>query len=244
MPKINLTCLKKTELATKIYFIQMGSDTELNFKPGQFISLEVAPREYRSYSLINLKTQASHDQEHPTIIEFLVNTKSGGLGSQCFESMNIGENYAGLGPLGKFALIENTRPKVFIATGTGLGPFVGMINQVFAQDPKASIQLYFGVYSPEYDFSHQFFTEYLNNSNYPNFKIITCADSLNPNQATLTDTYLGKVTEILPKFVSDFQAFDFYICGNPLMVAAMESSLRESGADENIFMEKYESLAK
>jgi NAD(P)H-flavin reductase len=244
MPKIQLTCLEKTQLAPKIYFIKMGCSDLLDFKPGQFISLEVAPKEYRSYSLISLDPSKEPDQIHSATVEFLVNTKSGGLGSQCIENMNVGDNYNGLGPLGKFALVESQKPKVFIATGTGLGPFIGMIKQIFNQVPNTSVQLYFGVYSPEYDFSHQFFTEYLNNSSYPNFKIITCADSLNPDQTTLTDTYLGKVTEILPKFVSDFKAYDFYICGNPLMVAAMESSLRESGADENIFMEKYESLAK
>ena len=250
MPKSTITCLDKIELAPKIYLVKFGVDNKLEYFPGQFISMEVAPKEYRSYSLVSYQGELTSSTDFKSQIEFLVNTRSGGVGSQAIEKMQIGDTYNSLGPLGKFALVENENPKVFIATGTGLGPFIGMINSILKANPKADVKLFFGVYALEYDFTKRFFEDYLDQNKYPNFKIITCSDNFNTDESQIdfetnqTSQYLGKVTEIIVKIVSDFNSADFYICGNPYMVVDMEKTLLEKGAKDNIYTEKYGTLTK
>ncbi len=248
MPKSIITCLDKIELAPKIYLVKFGVNNQLDFIPGQFISMEVGASQYRSYSLVCYQQDINPTNDQKSQIEFLVNTKSGGTGSQAIEKMQIGDSFTALGPLGKFALIENDRPKIFIATGTGLGPFVGMIEKILKANCKAKVDLFFGVYSLEYDFTKRFFGDYLDPVKYPNFKIITCADSLTPEQIAdksfQLNFHLGKVTEILTHRVMDYSAADFYICGNPYMVTDMEKTLQNKGASDNIYLEKYGVLAK
>jgi len=248
MPKSIITCLDKIELAPKIYLVKFGVNNQLEYTPGQFISMEVAPKEYRSYSLVCYQKEIHEIGEQKSQLEFLVNTKSGGFGSQAIEKMQIGDSFNALGPLGKFALIENDRPKVFIATGTGLGPFVAMIEQILNSNSKAQVDLFFGVYSIEYDFTKRFFGDYLDTIKYPNFKITTCADSLDQDPITdpelPTNLYLGKVTAVITQVITDYEIADFYICGNPYMVTDMEKLLQNKGASENIYLEKYGVLPK
>lgn len=250
MPKSTITCLDKIELAPKIFLVKFGVDSKLEYTPGQFISMEVAPKEYRSYSLVCCQDELAVNSEYKSQIEFLVNTKSGGSGSQAIEKMEIGDSFSAMGPLGKFNLIENQKAKVFIATGTGLGPFIAMIDLVLKSNPKAEVKLFFGVYSLEYDFTKRFFQDYLDPNKYPNFKIITCADSLEVDEPETdsktqqTSRYLGKVTEVIKKLITDFDTPDFYICGNPYMVTDMEKSLLENGAKDNVYTEKYGVLTK
>ena len=244
MPKSTITCLDKIELAPKIYLLKFGVDIVLDYIAGQFISVEVAPKTYRSYSLMSYLKDESNDSEYKTQIEFLVNTRSGGEGSQAIEKAVTGDKFVALGPLGKFHLVENDIPKVFVATGTGLGPFVGMIGETLKSNPKANITLFFGVYSSEFDYCRRFFVDYLDKVKYTNFNIITCSDSLLENETENESLKLGKVTVVIPQIISDFTASDFYVCGNPFMVADTEKLLLEKGAKENIYTEKYGTLPK
>lgn len=244
MPKSIITCLDKMELAPKIYLLKFGVDTVLDYIPGQFISVEVAPKVFRSYSLMSYLKDDSSNAEHKTQVEFLVNTRSGGEGSQAIERTNPGDKFNALGPLGKFNLVENDRPKVFVATGTGLGPFVGMIGSILKSNPKAKITLFFGVYSTEFDYCRRFFVDYLDKVKYSNLNIITCSDSLLENETENESLKLGKVTVVIPQIISDFTAYDFYICGNPFMVTDTEQLLIEKGAKDNIYIEKYGTLPK
>jgi all-trans-retinol 13,14-reductase len=244
MPKSTVTCLDKIELAPKIYLLKFGVDTLLDYIPGQFMSVEVAPKIYRSYSLMSYIKEESSTSEFKTQIEFLVNTRSGGDGSQAIEKTNSGDKFTALGPLGKFHLVENDRPKVFVATGTGLGPFVGMIDKTLKADPKTQITLFFGVYSSEYDYCRRFFEDFLDKAKYPNFNIVTCTDSLLENEIENDNLKLGKVTAVIPQMISDYTGTDFYICGNPFMVTDTEKLLLEKGATENVYTEKYGALPK
>jgi len=244
MPKSTITCLDKMELASKIYLLKFGVDSVLDYIPGQFISVEVAPKVYRSYSLMSYLKDESNKAEYKSQVEFLVNTRSGGEGSQAIEKTKAGDKFNALGPLGKFHLTENDRPKVFVATGTGLGPFVGMIDGILKSDPKANITLFFGVYSSEFDYCRRFFVDFLDTGKYKNFKIITCSDSLLEGETENEILKLGKVTTVIPKIILDFTTYDFYICGNPFMVADTEKLLIEKGAIDNIYTEKYGTLPK
>ena len=244
MPRLNFKLVHKKELISKTYFLVFQTDSEMDFKPGQFFSLEVAPKTFRSYSTVsvsknpptyfetNLKTL-----ESGFYISFMISTKPGGAASTYFEEIKIDQELSAIGPNGKFALNINNKPKAFVATGTGLAPFVPMIEKVLDKDKQAEIKLFFAVWNKESDFADQFFAKYLN-QNYPNFKIYTVIDEATEDLDEFN--LAGRVTTIVPKIVSEANTYDYYLCGHPAMVTAMNEVLEGLGGNnENIFMEKF-----
>jgi ferredoxin-NADP reductase len=151
--------------------------------------------------------------------------------------LQLDTNVQAIGPNGKFLLQSGPRPKCFVASSTGLAPFVEIINQIVQVDPKTPILVYFGVWNPNDDFAGQFL------SGFANVKLITCCDECPPEKLD-QNTVLGRVTQVIPeqlgKSITDY---DFYICGNQFMVEAMEKILIDLDCS-TIYMEKFSSSTK
>jgi toluene monooxygenase electron transfer component len=240
MPKINLSLAHKTNLIpTAISLIFKTSDS-FDFQPGQFFSMLVAPKEYRSYSCFYADSKAPTfypngnlpDLTEGKYLGFMVNTKPNGTGSHFFMDIKDGDKVVAIGANGKFLLEHGNRPKAFIATSTGLAPFVEMIKQTLTQNPDQEILVFFGVWQPKDDFARQFFADY------PQVRVITCCDEC-PKEDLSETVKLGRVTQIIPEMLGDqLPEYDFYICGNQFMVEATEILLREKGST-TIYMEKF-----
>jgi len=245
MPKIQLKLAYKKQLIPKTYFLTFKTEQDFNFIPGQFFSLEVEPKTFRAYSTVQVNNNPpdffEDSKKLPKLtkgnyVSFMISTKPGGKASKYFEEITPETSLNAVGPSGKFKLHTSLKDKVFIATGTGLAPFVPMIKELLDKDPEYQIYLFFAVWNKESDFSKQFFKEY-DNSNYPNFKIYTVVDEF--KEEDLDEFHLGgRVTTEVPKIITDVKAFDFYLCGHPAMVASMNEVLLELGS-ETVFMEKF-----
>lgn len=233
MPGFSLELVQKLKLIDQVYLLTFLTDQPINARPGQYVSLETLPKVHRAYSIAHLSSQApffalQHGDlpkttEQQKYLSLIISTKPAGPGSEYFEEIKVGDTTHGLATSGRFKVVESELPKFFICTGTGLAPFVPMINQVFEQNPEAEVKLFFGTTNRAYDFSRQFFREDLLRR--PNFQIYTCVDEEEFEEDELT--FMGRVTEIAPKFTTDLQGTEFYLCGNPLMVQAMEAKLKE-----------------
>jgi Na+-transporting NADH:ubiquinone oxidoreductase subunit F len=233
MPGFNLELVQKIKLIDKVFLLTFVVDEPLEARPGQYVSLETQPKVHRAYSIAHLSSQPpfftlKHGQlpelkPSQKYLSLIISTKPAGPGSEYFEQIKVGNTTHGLAISGRFRVIESELPKFFICTGTGLAPFVPMINQVFEQNPEAEVKLFFGTTNRSFDFSRQFFSDDLLNK--PNFQIYTCIDE----EKFLEDdrTFMGRVTEVVPRFVTDLQATEFYLCGNPIMVQAMEQKLKD-----------------
>ena len=239
MPKINLTLVHKTHLIPTAVSLIFKTDDEFKFQPGQFFSMLVAPNEYRSYSCFYADAKApkfyDNDLEDLTTgkyLGFMVNTKPNGKGSHFFTDIEVGDNVVGLGANGKFLLEAGDRPKAFVASSTGLAPFVEIIKQTLTENPAQKILVFFGVWQPTDDFASQFFTDY------PQVQVITCCDEC-PVELLNDNTKLGRVTTVIPEVLGDqLPNYDFYICGNQFMVEATEELLKQKGST-TIYMEKF-----
>ncbi|MBD3270130.1 hypothetical protein GF376_01240 [Candidatus Peregrinibacteria bacterium] len=221
--KLKLT--KKLELCNKVYLIDFQMDQNLDFSPGQFVVLQLAPRVFRSYSIVDIKNG---------ILTLLIDTKVGGEGSKFFEESLEGTEINLLGkPSGVFKVANTTNSKVFVATGTGLAPFIPMIKETLKKQPKTPITLYFGCRHLRDEYASKTFEKELQANN---FKIESC---ITRDENIPDNCHKGRVTEIIPRLEKNFINTEFYLCGNPKMVEEMRKLLVQKGAINNIYFEKY-----
>src|SRR4051812_34188083 len=116
--------------AVKRFFIQIPEVDVFNFKPGQFVTLDLPiadkpNKRWRSYSI------ASHP-DGTNVIELVIVLLEGGLGTHyLFNHVQIGTEVPLRGPQGIFTLppIIDT-DLFFICTGTGIAPFRSMAHYI------------------------------------------------------------------------------------------------------------------
>jgi ferredoxin-NADP reductase len=235
--------INKTTLNPKVYYFVFYSDSEIVFQPGQYFLLETQEGTHRAYSIANcFKKDDFLLKDLPeiingTYISFIISTRPNGPSSHFFEEIKEETEIEAIGPSGRFNLVPSDRPKIFIATGTGIAPFIPMIYKSLAENPTQKISVFFGLSCNQDKYVKEFFAEILNNRHdYPNFKFY-----LTSRKPQVTDLDLqGRVTESVPAIIEKPEENDFYICGNPNMVDDMKLILIQKGVSEkNIFTEKY-----
>lgn len=228
MPIYNgpIKLLKKEYLTDTTIRFEYKVPADFAFVPGQFVNIVVKqnPPLRRSYSILGIKD---------SVMELLINIIPGGPGSIYFRDTNIGDDASMLGPLGIFKYKDTPLEKIFIATGTGIVPFIPMIKDIRAKNSEIKIQLYFGTRFLKEDYAKEYIKDFLND---PHFSYHACIS----NAAESDVCEKGRVTEIVPQHITDFSNKEFYICGVNVMIADIEKLLLEKGvARENIVYEKY-----
>jgi NAD(P)H-flavin reductase len=258
MPSYNLQLISKYNFNSNIVILYFSTtdSTEIQFQAGQFLSLEVLPKTYRSYSIFSLGATVpdyfavginSHSKVGQTIIGLMVNTKPGGVGSQYADRAEVGENIRVVGPAGKFNLVESSNSKNFVATSTGLAPFVPMIERIRASSDEL-IKVYFGVK----DLEDNFATAIL--SQFDNLELNICSEDEFDEEQTMkiqqhkhSKTFSQKVLKgyVTSYIIEDLKESgtkannDFYLCGNPIMIESVKAELAKLGGENNTFEEKY-----
>jgi ferredoxin-NADP reductase len=116
------------------------------FQPGQWVSLllpllDASQRPVRrSYSLASLPGPSPR-------LELVVTLVEGGLGSSWLHQAAPGAELEVKGPQGTFLHVAPDAPSLFVATGTGLAPFRGMLHAAAASGRHQPVALLFGVRS-------------------------------------------------------------------------------------------------
>lgn len=124
------TRIDKINDATRRFWIEIPELPTFNFKPGQFVTLDLPIDEkpnkrWRSYSI------ASHPDGSNTI-ELVIVLLEGGLGTHyLFNNVTEGTEVPLRGPLGHFTLPDEIdKDLFFICTGTGIAPFRSMVHHI------------------------------------------------------------------------------------------------------------------
>lgn len=182
----------------------------LGYEPGQFLQLLVPPAATpRSYSL---SSTPSDDY-----LEFGVKLYDGGLASDYFKTLTVGDMVELRGPFGRFTNIHPD-PIVGIATGAGLVPIYGILhNEIINKKNQAPMHLIFGVRT-ETDLFWLDRLETLAATN-PNFTYLVTLSQ--PTEQW--DKARGRVTDHLT-LLPDAR---YFICGNPEMVKDVRAQLLE-----------------
>lgn len=176
--------------------------------PGQFARLHVGDDAWRDYSIAGLENGA---------LRLLVSTRTGGAGSRFIERAETGARTVVELPLGRYRLKETGRRRVFVATGTGLAPFLAMFRHAEGLEDDT---LLFGCRSREEDLTS------LVEAALPG-RVMRCA-----SRETAPGLFHGRVTDALREADVELSGADVYLCGSAAMVAGCREVLDHAGVAE------------
>ena len=201
----------------------------LAFLPGQYANISVpGSNQHRAYSYSSMP--------HEGRVSFLIRNVPGGLMSGYLrEQAKVGDSLNLAGPLGSFYLREVKRPVLMLAGGTGLAPFLAMLDKLVAAGGSAHpVHLIYGVNTDADVVELERLDAF--KAALPSFSYDVCVvadDSTWPKKGYVT-------AHIEPAHLND-GAVDIYLCGPPPMVEAVAHGLRERQVQPNSF--HYEKFA-
>lgn len=185
------------------------------FLPGQYVNIEVpGSGQTRSYSFSSRPGEKT--------ASFLIKHVPGGLMSSWLERAELNEQVAMTGPLGSFYLREVNRPLLFLAGGTGLAPFLSMLEVLAENNESQQVSLIYGV-TRDQDLVMVSELEAFA-SRLPNFRFVTCV----ADPAT-THPRQGYVTQHMTAEDLNAGEVDAYLCGPPPMVDAVRKYFKDEG---------------
>ncbi len=191
------------------------------FLPGQYVNIDVpGSGQHRSYSFSSAPGQSK--------ISFLIKKIPGGVMSTWLESAQAGNKVELTGPLGSFYLRAVERSLLFLAGGTGLAPFLSMLEVLARVNSQQKVHLIYGV-TRDLDLVQVDAIEaYV--AKLPNFTystVVADADSTHPRK--------GWVTQHMPAEAVKDGDVDVYLCGPPPMVDAVRKYFDDNGVKPNSF---------
>ncbi len=199
--------------------------SSITFLPGQYANILVpGSTQTRSYSFSCL----SDTNEMEFIIRLMPNA---GLMSDYLRTATLGETLTITGPVGGFYSREIKRETLFFAGGTGIAPFIAMLEKLNKDANPQPIKLFYGATTVENIVELERLKTYTNLSvqTYP------CVSS------EASEPYAnGYVTQWITKQELALEAYDIYVCGPNAMVDAVKASLEEKQIHyENFYTEKF-----
>jgi phytoene dehydrogenase-like protein/ferredoxin-NADP reductase len=203
------TLLAKTALTPTIWRLEFELDEPIRFAPGQYVKLRVAPFEWRDYSIAAAAGAT---------LTLLISNRTHGDGSNYADTVEPGAVTEVEGPLGGYHLECNAHRKVFVATGTGLAPFLPMFDEMAGVGELGAAELYFGCRTTAEDITRAL-------APLPP-RTIVCASR---DDASNT-AFRGRVTAAVSSLAFDPASTDFYVCGSAAMVADCRAILQSAGA--------------
>jgi len=209
------------------FSLKLKDPDGMRYLPGQYVNVSVpGTPETRSYSFSSMPRDG--------VVQFLVRNIPGGLmSSYLSERAKAGDIVTVAGPMGSFYLRDVTRPVLFLAGGTGLAPFLAMLEELGRTTPTQPIHMVYGVTNDADLVEVGALEAYA--ARIPGFTfttVVAAADSAHPQK--------GYVTHHLPDAALNGGDVDVYLCGPPPMVDAVRAYLKDKQiAPANFHYEKF-----
>jgi ferredoxin-NADP reductase len=217
--------------STKHFTFAVTGPGPFRFVAGQFLSLHLdhdGADDVRPYSLASAPSEDNR-------FDLCLNRVPGGFFSNYLCDLAAGAEIEYEGPYGFFTPRQPLRDSVFVATGTGIAPIRGMLQEIFRRGNERQIWLIFGVRYPETILYRQEFEELA--ARQPNFHF---SPTLSRGPAGWPGRR-GYVQEHTERLLAERPDLDVYICGLKAMVDDLRARLKARGLDrKQIRYEKYD----
>lgn len=225
--KMPVKVAKMERLADDVMLLKFKlPDTErMLFLAGQYIDILPEDGRRRSFSIAN----PPHDDE---FLELHVRLVDGGeFTNFIFDGLMERDILRIEGPFGQFFLREDsTKPKIFVAGGTGFAPVKGILEHAFQEGITTPIHLYWGVRTE----ADLYMAELANSwASRENFSFIPVLSDLKPE-----DEWSGRrgmVHEVLLEDFTDLSGYEVYASGPPVMVDAVREGVILKGLPKDQF---------
>lgn len=214
--------LHKSAVTESVVELEFELDEPVEFTPGQFARVDIAPGEWRDYTIVDL---------HGQTVRFLVDTAPGGAGTRFAANVSPGTRVPMRIPMGEFVLNDNNRPKVLVATGTGLAPFIAMVKDAVRQRLEITLDVIFGCRRRDDDLASLYLSE---REAHPRIGLSVCISG-EPGRDGDRPDY---VTQALEARTISPDDTEYYVCGNGDMVADVTRLLERRGA-RHVYTEPY-----
>ncbi|MEI8026453.1 MAG: iron-sulfur cluster-binding domain-containing protein [Pseudomonadota bacterium] len=232
--KIELILLNSFEEAKDVrsfVFAKANGKNFSSFKAGQFVSFQIGndPRTLRSYSI-------SSSPETTRSLQVSVKALPGGVGSHWMHSLKPGDKVLAFSPSGLFVDEEHpTSPKIYVAGGIGITPFVSMLLGKATGRDLAEVALFYGMRTTK-DMAFHDLLVFLS-KRMPNFKYFPILSEPDPEWADdkgfITLAFINSKISFLPDH-------RFFFCGPPIMTDTIVASLKTLGiSGDRIHTEKF-----
>ena len=212
----SIAAVERLSGSTIAFSIELAQGDSVGFLPGQYVNVEIPGTQLtRSYSF----SSPPGGSEAAFVVR---NVPGGRMSNYLVEEAQPGQRIAFTGPFGSFYLREVVRPALFLAGGTGIAPFLSMLEALAAQGCAHPVRMVFGV-TNDCDLVA---LEQLDAiaARLPGFSYRTCVvdkESSHPRK--------GYVTEHVDDEWLNGGDVDVYLCGPVAMVDAVKHWLDASG---------------
>lgn len=231
----NKIYLNKNTIYLKFF---LPDNFKLDYEPGQYLIAKIPINNEKVNRLYSISSYNKESNDFDLLIELV----DQGLGSNYFKNLNIGKKTEFLGPAGVFTLKNTKKPKVFLATGTGLAPIKAMIDKLIIDNFKYPFYLFWGIKNKDLVyFLDEFKKMQQKNKNF-NFKICLSQEKdIKENEKNIF--FKGRVNQgFINYFKNNQQIYDFeyYICGSREITESLKNFLLDLKINKNqIFFEKF-----
>jgi ferredoxin-NADP reductase len=227
-----ITRIEDETIDTKRFWIEVPELTSFDFKPGQFITLDLPIHEkqnkrWRSYSIASWPNGTN-------VFELVIVLNRRGGGTPYIFELGVDSEVSFRGPQGVFTLREPLDKDIFlICTGTGIAPFRSMVHHIKNQQlPHKNIYLIFGCRSQAALLYYNELKEL--QENLPGFHYLP---TLSREE---WDGHTGYVHTVYESLLTARQPAQFYLCGWMGMIDEAKNRIAEMGYDKKaIHLEIY-----
>lgn len=215
-------------------------DDPFPFEPGQYATLGLMGETKLVQRPMSISSSADDLAEY----EFFIRLVPEGGFTPLLWQLKLGDPINIKGPKGKFLLQDDGRRCLFVATGTGLAPFMSMIDTLRQRGQQREIWLLHGV-SYEHDLAwREELSGLAATAEAGGFPLCYAATVSRPEQSPGWNGLTGRVEKVLDAHLDEHELTadntTLYLCGNPEMVTAVEEIAARRGFDpENIRKELY-----
>lgn len=206
--------------------IELDQDQpHLQFLAGQYVNVALPnSQETRSYSFSSMPGQQR--------TQFIVrNVPQGKMSDFLSQQAKVGDRMSFSGPFGSFYLRPVQRPVLMLAGGTGIAPFMSMLQQLEQQAPAASqpVRLVFGVTNDHDLVAIEQLDRLQDKLDWFEYRtVVAHADSAHPRK--------GYVTQHIESDWLNAGDVDMYLCGPVAMVDAVRNWLGQNNIQPQQFL--------
>ncbi len=216
--------VRSNRLSTsKVYetWIEVVEPGDFPYRAGQFVTVPVAEKTLRSYSI------ASPARDTKSFL-LIVDISPGGPGSIFFRDLKDGDRVDFQGPYGAFWVKPDSEPELlFVATGTGIAPIRGMLHEIYDRgEHDRPMSLFYGVRHREELIFHDEFLAMA--AAHPKLRYFPTLSRPEPGT---WDGMVGRVTAHLPHYVTGIEGKTAFLCGSKEMLKDVREMLMAKGMD-------------